>query len=126
MEQNAKRSKLDDGVVFVLNKLKGRIVLRIEEISKFFKATRGCNSEPVRIRGFDLILFARAFSGPDNNGLEFYIKCDGCSRGPNMNCVASVTLLCTSGSKEVEMRRENDAKFVATLTNVTWISTVSI
>jgi len=38
---------------FILTKLKGRIVLRVEEISKFLREGRECLSEPVHIRGFD-------------------------------------------------------------------------
>ena len=127
MEPNAKRRKLDDGV-FVLDKLKGRVVLRIDGISECFKAKRIHCSKTVRIRGLDWTLFVRSvkpYSGPIN-GFEFCIDCDDDSEGPDWNCAISVTLLCTSGNKEVEMRREDDAKFVATSTNVTWISTVSI
>ena len=114
MEPKAKRSKLDDGV-FVLNRLKGRVVLRIDGISKFLKTTRGCCSEPMHIRGFDWFLYVWPFSSP-NNGLEFYIQCNGGFRGPKLNCAASVILLCTSGGKEVDLWREDDIKFDETTT----------
>ena len=134
MEPEAKRSKLDDAV-FVLNKLKGRIELRIEGIAKLLKARlKKCSSsepmcfesEPVRIRGFDWTLIASRFSGP-NNGIEFYIFCDGDSRGlrgPDWNCAASVILRCNTGSEEVEMGREDDVKFDTISTS--WLCKVSI
>ena len=112
MEPKSKRSKLDDGASFVLNKLKGRIVLRIEGVSEYLKTTRECRSKIVRIRGLDWDMFARPFSGPDNNGLEICIHCyDGSEDPDDWNCVASAILLCTSGGKEVEIGRLNELKF---------------
>ena len=121
-EPQAEMSKLDDSV-FVLNKLKGRVVLRIDGFSEIIKEKQNCHSKIVRIRGLDWTLLARAFFA--NNGLQFYIGCDGGSRGPNWNCAASVILLCTTGSEEVEMGRENDIKFGAWPDN-DWRCEVSI
>ena len=123
MEPNAKRFKLDDDV-FVLNKLKGRIVLRIERFSKFIKGKRECYSESVRIRGFDWALLPNII-GCSNPSIIFDIDCDGESRGPNWKCVASVILLCTSGSEEVEIGRKDDIKFDATTTDSGFICEVS-
>ena len=122
MEPSAKRrrNELDDGVL-VLSKLKGRIALRIDGFSKFLKATRRCRSTYVRIRGFDWTLIASPFSIP-NNGLEFYIKCDGSHRGPKWNCAATIILHCISGSKDVEMDRGDDVKFNATSAGVSKVS----
>ena len=108
MEPIAKSSVLDDGV-FVLSKLKGRIVLRIDGISEFLKEKRECCSKYVRIRGLDWILFATPFS---LNGIEFNIDC--IYNGPNWSCAASAILLCNSGGKEVEIGRLYDEKFDAT------------
>ena len=128
MEPSTKkrRSELDDGV-FVLDKLKGRIVLRIEGISKILKTLRECVSEPVRIRGFDWTLLACPFPGP-NNGFEFYIYCNGDSRASlDWNCAASITLLCTSGIKAVvEMSRGDHVTFAATSPGGAFICTVRI
>ena len=122
MGPDAKRSKVDDGA-FVLRKLKGRIELRIEGISEFLKKKKDRLSESVRIRGLDWDLFARPFSGP-NNGIKFFIKCNGGSRGLDCSRKASVILLCTSGGEEFKLSREDDIKYDETSTN-RWIFTVS-
>ena len=119
MERSAKRSKPDDGVL-VLDKLKGRIVLHIEGISEIIKEKQDCRSKSVRIRGFDWILY-RPSSSP-NNGREFYIKCDGGSRGPGWHCVASIIILCNSGDEEIEIGRADDLKFDETSNGVCKVS----
>ena len=125
MEPKAKRSKLNDGV-FVLTKLKGRIVFRIEGISKFLKPTRECHSEPAHIRGFDWTLCVRPLSDGPNNGLKFYIFCNVGYRGPDWNCAVSVILRCASGDEVVKMGRLDDRKIDATSSNSAWICTVII
>ena len=114
MEPKAKKVSwtIDDGIL-VLDKLKGRIVLRIKRFSKFIRKRLGRRSKPVRIRGFDWALCATPI-GLDNKGIKFYIKCDGDSRGPDWKCVASVILFCTTGGEEFEMGRKDDVKFDAT------------
>ena len=127
MEPKAKRSKPDVGVL-VLDKLNGRIVLCIEEISEFLNDKQDWYSDTVHIRGFDWTLFAIPFSGP-NKGLKFQIDCHSDSRAsPDWNCMVSVILRCTSGSKEAEICRENDIKFDATSieTECVWLQRVSI
>ena len=112
MEPKTKGSKLDDGV-FVLNKLKGRIEVHIQGFSECHEGhdEEGERvSEPVRIRGFEWTLCASPVTN-NENGIEFYIKCDGGSRGSDWKCEASVILRCTSGGKEVEMGRLDDVKF---------------
>ena len=125
MEPIAKRSKLDDGV-FVLDRLKGRIVFRIDGISELIKPTRGClkKSECIRIRGFDFRLSAGPVYWP-SNGLDFSIKYNDGSRGLDWNCAVSVILLGTSDSEEFEMGRLDNKKFDATA-NVAQICTVSV
>ena len=127
MKPSAKRSKLDDSV-FVINKLKGRVVLRIEGFSEFLKGNLDLYSDTVHIRGFDWTLFAIPFFGP-NKGLKFQIDCHSDSRAdPDWNCVVSVILRCTSCGKEAEICRENDIKFDATSieTECVWLQKVSI
>ena len=126
MEPNAKRSKLDNGVL-VLNKLKGHIELRIEVFSEFLAEKEDWYSDTVRIRGLDWTLCATPSSGPTKR-IDFKVDCNCDSRGTDWNCVASVTLLCISGSKEVEMGREVDIKCDATSINTeyVWFQRVSI
>ena len=120
MEPSAKRSKHDDDGVLVLKKLKGRIVLRIDEISEFLEEKQDFLSEPVRISGFDWTLCARPLFR-QGNGLKFYIQCDGSHRGPIWNCAASVILLCISGTEKVELARNDNLKFDETTTDNSWI-----
>ena len=124
MEPKAKRSKPDDGV-FVLNKLRGRIVLQIKGFSKCQDLMPNGRSKPVRIRGIDWVLKANAFGGP-NKGFEFYIERIGGSRHPIWNCAVSVILLCTSGGKEVEMARKDNLEFDETSDNYDFICKVAI
>ena len=78
------------------------------------------NSHPVRIRGFDWNL-CTATVDDTYNGLEFFIKCNGGSRGPKWNCVATVILHGKSDSEKVEMGRNDDIQFDKTSTGDAWI-----
>ena len=129
MELNAKRSVLDDGV-FVLRKLKGRVVLRIDGISEYLTVptdTDEYSSDRVHIRGFDWFIIGSRYSDPDNC-FQFYIDCHSSDSraNPDWNCAASVILLCTSGGKEVEIGREDDVKCGDNLPDSGWICEVSI
>ena len=122
MEPTAKRSKLDDSV-FVLDKLKGRIVLRIERISEYLKGKPYWFNDTVHIRGFDWMLLVIPFSVP-NKGLKFQIDCNGGSRAdPDWNYAVSAIVQYTSGGNKVEIVREDDLKFDSA-SNV-WLQQVS-